>query len=205
MGQGYAGDAEPGWLLVCISTGPDASLRVAVWRALRKLGAVYLQNSVALLPDQRPVSATVERLVVRVAAGGGTGRILHITLASSEAKAIVDEQRGDRDVEYTEVLERTPAFLEEIASETARGRATYTEVEESEADLARFERWLTSISDRDYFDAPAGPPARAAIESCRQALAEFEVLALAADTQTDSQVGSSRGRTLRAVTEGDGA
>ena len=45
-------------------------------------------------------------------------------------------------------------FLAEIEMETGRGRATYAEVEESEADLERFEKWLTAIANRDYFDAP---------------------------------------------------
>ncbi|MFF7987148.1 Chromate resistance protein ChrB [Streptomyces sp. NPDC007901] len=33
--------------------------------------------------------------------------------------------------------------------------ATYAEVEESEADLERFDRWLAKIAARDYFDALA--------------------------------------------------
>jgi hypothetical protein len=38
--------------------------------------------------------------------------------------------------------------------------ATYAEVEESEADLERFEKWLAAITARDYFGAPAGAAAR---------------------------------------------
>src|SRR5687768_9815471 len=37
-----------------------------------------------------------------------------------------------RDTEYREVVERVPQFLAEIEMKTARGRATYAEVEESE-------------------------------------------------------------------------
>jgi hypothetical protein len=42
--------------------------------------------------------------------------------------------------------------------ETVRGRASYAEVEESEADLERFKKWLAAISARDYVNAPASRP-----------------------------------------------
>jgi hypothetical protein len=174
---------EMRWLLVSITTGADASLRVHVWRQLRKLGAVYLQNSVCLLPEIGAVSQTVQRLAARVNGSGGKARVLHTRFTdAAEQAGIVAEQRGDRDTEYVEVLERTPAFLAEIADETARGRATYAEVEESEADLERFEKWLASIAARDYFQAGGGQAARDAVQACRDAFTTFEAAALAADT-----------------------
>jgi hypothetical protein len=176
---------ETRWLLISITTGADASLRVRVWRQLRKLGAVYLQNSVCLLPQAGTVPQTIQRLAARVNASGGKARVLHTTFTDpAEQAAIIAEQRADRDTEYAEVLDRTPAFLDEIASETARGRATYAEVEESEADLERFERWLALIAARDYFAAPGGQAARDAVQACREAFTTFEAAALAADTGT---------------------
>lgn len=82
-----------------------------------------------------------------------------------------------------------PQFLAEIEMETARRRATYAEVEESEADLERFEKWLASIADRDHFEAPRGADARPAVQKCRQALAGFEALAVVADTDDDGAAG----------------
>ncbi|GAB3434071.1 Chromate resistance protein ChrB [Flindersiella endophytica] len=176
-------DAERNWQLVSISTGAAASLRVHVWRTLRKLGAVYLQQSVCLLPDRPAVGKAIARLVARVRDQGGTARAIRIAITNrAELDELIARQRDDRDVEYAEVVERVPAFLTEIATETAKGRTTYAEVEESEADLERFERWLAKIAARDYFDARGGAEAREAVERCRQALAEFEAAALHADT-----------------------
>lgn len=192
--------AEIPWLLVSITTGADASLRVHVWRQLRKLGAVYLQNSVCLLPQAGAVPQTVQRLAARVNSTGGRARVLHTIFTNpAEEAAIIDEQRADRDTEYGEVLERTPAFLDEIATETARGRATYAEVEESEADLERFEKWLASIASRDYFDAPGGQAARDAVQACRDAFTAFEAAALAADTETTQPPAGADIPRLRAV------
>jgi hypothetical protein len=70
---------------------------------------------------------------------------------------------------------------QELVDEGARGRATYAEVEESEADLQRFRTWLGKIAARDYFHAPAGKPARAAVDEAAAELAAFEEAALDAE------------------------
>lgn len=198
-------DRSADWLLVSVATGERASLRVHVWRTLRKLGAVYVQQSVCLLPDQPTVGKAVRRLLARVREQGGQARLMRVRLTDAgEVDALVAEQRAARDVEYAEVLERTPAFLAEIEAETAKGRATYTEVEESEADLERFDKWLASIAARDYFDAEGGQAARKAVEACREALARFEQAALDAElspsTRPTTQSGTpSTARRLRAA------
>jgi hypothetical protein len=175
------------WLLVAIVTGADAALRVRVWRELRKLGAVYLHSSVCLLPDLASVADTVETLSRRVRGSGGKAQVLKTVLIDDTEEArIVAEQSADRDTEYGEVVERTGEFLAEIDREIQRNRATYTEVEESEADLERFDRWLASIVARDYFAASRRRDAVAAIQRCREALAAFEAAAVAADTDTGS-------------------
>jgi len=176
---------NPGWLLVAIVTGSDSALRVRVWRELRKLGAVYLHASVCLLPDQPKVAGTVDTLARRVREGGGRARVLRTLLIDPDEQAtIIAEQTTLRDDEYRELVERTGEFLTEIDKETQRNRATYTEVEESEADLERFDRWFTSIAARDYFHAPGRERAEAALQQCRDALTAFEAAAVAADTET---------------------
>jgi hypothetical protein len=186
-------------LLVSVSTGPEASLRVHVWRQLRKLGAVYLQNSVCLLPAIGPVVKSVHRLEARVNSSGGTARVLRIRFDEpAQEAAVVTEQRAERDAEYGEVVERVPALLAELAHEAKRDRTTYAEVEESEADLERFDRWLASIAARDYFSAAGGVAAREAVEQCRTALAEFEAAALAADTEPTAVPRARRSRTASA-------
>ncbi|WP_433432182.1 Chromate resistance protein ChrB [Nonomuraea sp. CA-141351] len=173
----------PGWLLVSVSTaGAAPTLRVQVWRKLRSLGALYLQQSVCLLPEREQTLRQVRRLLDRVRQQGGTGRLLRLTLTdAAEERQVIGEFNAARDAEYTEVLERLPAFRVELATERERGRATYAEVEESEADLERFRSWMAKIAARDYFAAPAGAAAGAAIEEAAADLAAFEQAALAAE------------------------
>lgn len=171
------------WLLVTTSTaGAPASLRVQVWRKLRSLGGLYLQQSVCLLPDRPEVVRAVRRLLDRVRRDGGEARLLHVALPErAEQARIIEAFRSERAVEYGEVLERIPALLEELATERARGRTTFAEVEESEADLERFRSWLSKIAARDYFGAPNAAEAHAAVERCAAELADFEQAALAAE------------------------
>jgi hypothetical protein len=77
----------------------------------------------------------------------------------------------------------------------------YAEVEESEADLQRFERWLGKIAARDYFDAPGGAEACAAVDRCGDALAAFEAAALDSETGELAATAArpSQQRRLRAV------
>jgi hypothetical protein len=171
------------WLLISVSTaGAPGALRVQVWRKLRSLGALYLQQSVCLLPEREETSRQVRRLLDRVRQHGGAARSLRVTFPDpAEQQQVIGEFNAARDAEYTEVLDRLPAFREELALERARGRATYAEVEESEADLGRFHSWLAKIGARDYFAAPNGPTARSAVQDAAADLAAFEQAALASE------------------------
>jgi hypothetical protein len=179
------GDEHESWLLVTASTaGATDSLRVAIWRKLRSLGALYLQQSVCVLPARSDVEREIRRLVDRARANGGAARVLRITFEDGDEQAqLVAELQAARDDEYGEVLERVPAFLDELRSERDRDRATYEEVEESEADLERFRAWLAKIDRRDYFGAPRRAGAHAAVERCARALEVFESEAFARDSQ----------------------
>jgi hypothetical protein len=170
------------WLLVVVSTGGSSTLRVHAWRRLRSLGALYLQSSVCLLPQRPETTRAVARLLDRVRREGGEGRALAISLVDAEEeRRVVGAFSAERSDEYREICSRTPSFLEEIALERRRGRATYTEIEESEADLQRLRAWLERVQGRDYFGAEGRAEAEAAVERCAEALADFEAEALAAE------------------------
>jgi hypothetical protein len=189
------------WLLITVSSGGTSSLRVYAWRNLRSLGAHYLQQSVCLLPATPKTTRAVARLVTRLRAEGGHGEMLRIRLTdSTQEAAVIDAIQRERTDEYREVVARTRQFHEELQLERRRGRAMYTELEESDVDLARHQKWLAAIRARDYFDAPGGQEAVAAVASCEEALARFESEALSAEldeSTRDSRPG------LRAVESGE--
>jgi hypothetical protein len=177
-------EAREAWLLISASTaGGVGTLRVQVWRKLRSLGALYVQQSVCLLPARPEVAREVRRLADRIRHQGGTARVLSLAFTDPlEERAVIAEFNTARDVEYAEVLDRLPELRQELADELARGNATYAEVKESEADLQRFRTWLAKIAARDYFQAPGGQAARDAVEQAAAELAAFEAAALRAET-----------------------
>ncbi len=190
------------WLLIAVSTpgGGSSTLRVYAWRNLRGLGAHYLQQSVCVLPATRKTTRATTRLVTRLRADGGRGEMLRIQLTDARQEAgVIDAMQRERADEYRELVESTRQFLEELEQERRRGRATYTELEESDVDLARHQKWLAAIRARDYFDAPGGEDAAAAVASCEEALARFESEALSAEL--DESASGAR-PSLRAI---DGA
>src|SRR4030095_15624659 len=114
--------APESWLLVTASSaGAGDSLRVTIWRKLRSLGALYLQQSVCVLPARPDVQREIRRLVDRVRANGGTARVLRITFDDAREQAqVIFELQAARDDEYGEVLDRVPAFLDELRGERDR-------------------------------------------------------------------------------------
>jgi hypothetical protein len=192
------------WLLITVSTpgGGSSTLRVYAWRNLRRLGAHYLQQSVCVLPATPKTTRATTRLVTRLRAEGGRGEMLRIQLTDARQEAaVIDAMERERADEYRELVESTRQFLEELEQERRRGRATYTELEESDVDLARHQKWLAAIRARDYFDAPGGEEAAAAVASCEEALARFESEALSAEL--DESTSDAR-PSLRAVDGADG-
>jgi hypothetical protein len=191
------------WLLITVSTpGGSSTLRVYAWRNLRSLGAHYLQQSVCVLPATPKTTRAVTRLVTRLRAEGGSGEMLRITLTDARQEAsVVEAIQRERTDEYREVVESTEQFHEELQDERRRGRAMYTELEESDADLARHQKWLAAIRARDYFGAPGGEEAAKAVASCEEALARFEADALSAELDGSPQQARSG---LRAVDGAEG-
>jgi len=84
------------WLLVTASSvGASDSLRVTIWRRLRSLGALYLQQSACLLPARPEVKREVRRLLERVRAQGGSARIMTIRFEDArEEEAVIEEMRA---------------------------------------------------------------------------------------------------------------
>jgi hypothetical protein len=133
----------------------------------------------------------VAKLLDRLRHSGGEARVLTIAISdAAQERALIEQLRAERSDEYAEVLSRAPAFLEEIAYE--RGRATYAEVEGSEADLERLQKWLTRVRVRDYFDAPGRAEAEQAVERCAAELAAFEAEALAAELPVEAEPAAPR-------------
>lgn len=140
-----------------------------------------MDQSTCLVPAPTDVIRAVERLLVETRRVGRVGQMRRISFLDRAVEIrIVAEMNAAIDAEYAEVLDRIPMFSSELEYERKRGRVIYAEVEESEVDLERFRRWMSRIAARDYFDAPLGADARAAVEAAAEEPAAFQAEAMGA-------------------------
>jgi hypothetical protein len=176
-----------GWLLICYRAPKQPSTaRVATWRRLHRLGALYVGPSTCLVPlglaDEQALATVAEGLT----AAGGNIDIFHIEAFDSEAQQVLLARfNDDRDAEYVEVVERAQALLDELDRETQRAKFTFAEVEENEADLTKLRRWLDAIGQRDHYGAPGRSRAAQLVEAAEQALRVFTEKTVEADEQAD--------------------
>lgn len=174
------GDEGGAWLLVSMAIAePGGKLWTHAWRRLRSLGGYFLEQSTCILPARPEVIRDVRKLLEETRHEDGAGQMQRVSFTDRAVEdRVLAEMNAAIDAEYAEVLGRLPAFFSELEYERERGRVIYAEVEESEADLGRFRLWMSQIAARDYFDAPRGAEARAAVDAAADELAAFEAEAM---------------------------
>jgi hypothetical protein len=169
-------DHEPrGWLLLIYRVPQDPpGRRTYVWRQLKGLGAAYLQQAAAILPDQPAVRQALETLALRIREFEGEASLLETRSPTPEweAQTIARFNQG-RDEEYAELIENVERFEDEIARESRKGKFTFAELEELEADWEKLGRWRDRIRERDFFGSPGSADADEALARGRLALDAF--------------------------------
>jgi hypothetical protein len=109
--------------------------RVSIWRRLKKIGAVSIQQSMWILPSSDESSRLLNEVKDEVFQNGGEAFILTFSADDDGKKIIIDKFNAARDEEYGELLEQCEDFFREIDRETARENFTFAEIEENEEEL----------------------------------------------------------------------
>jgi hypothetical protein len=165
--------AGPGWLLLIYRVPPEPTrLRSTVWRRIKSLGAIYLQNSVAALPASPANERSLRKLRREILDMSGTAILLTAGALAGEA-----EVRGAfvtaRNEEYAEIIDKCEDFLRQVQKEYDENHFTYAELEENEEDLVKLKNWLAKVVDRDVFRADRRPATERALETCEQTLEAY--------------------------------
>ncbi len=161
------------WLLLVYRVPSEPTrLRAAVWRRLKSLGAVYLQNSAAVLPAGRGAERALRRLRREILDMEGTAVLLSCTalVGGQDVKALF---QAARDSEYEEILDKCQDFHAGLDKEYRAEHFTYGELEENEVELVKLRNWLAKVQARDNFGAPARTRANQALGACEQALEAY--------------------------------
>jgi DNA-binding transcriptional regulator PaaX len=174
-------DSDTPWLVVCVKvpTTPTRH-RVAVWRELRRLGAVVIGQGVWALPNVPALVEGLGRAASLAAEGDGDLMILEsrgqTTAQAEKMSSLFAAARAD---EWAEFLADCQKFLAEIDREIAIDKLTMAELEEEEQSLDRLRRWHHDLKQRDLFDTPAGTAALSRLRECNDRLEEYADLVYA--------------------------
>jgi len=165
--------AGSGWLLLIYRVPPEPTrLRSTVWRRIKSLGAIYLQNSVAALPASPANERSLRKLRREILDMSGTAILLSAAALAGDAevRAAFLAARND---EYEEIVDKCEDFLRQVQKEYDENHFTYAEFEENEEDLVKLKNWLAKIVERDAFGANGRPATERALESCEQSLEAY--------------------------------
>jgi hypothetical protein len=162
----------PSWLLLTYKVPPEpAAKRIALWRRLKGMGAIYLQNGVCLLPKTDDHVRRLKMLENDITEMSGEAVLLEtIALDRAQEEKVVARFRADRDEQYREFLGRCADFEAEIAKERATKKYTYAELEEEDTDLKKLQGWLEKIRKLDFYGATLAEEAAARLRGCEELL-----------------------------------
>src|SRR5438132_10628803 len=162
-------------LIYRVPTEP-ASKRVAVWRDLKRLGVLYLQQCACIFPDIPGVTDEVNHVAAKIPALGGETFLLEVPKLQPEDEArIIEAFRVQRASEYAAIIEECETkFVKEIEFERFRQNYTFEEAEEIEQDLEKIRRWFDRVRERDWFKADRRDEVETWLARCQGLLARFE-------------------------------
>ena len=169
--------ADERWLLLIYRVPRDSSrARVAVWRDLKRLGGLYVQQAVCVLPDRAEVRESVDRVRERIDELGGSNIFLTLHDVEPEVRTtFVEGFRANSAKEYAEIVEECETkFVKEIEFERFRENYTFEEAEEIRQDLEKLRRWLEKVEARDWMGADGRDTARRKVAECEALLEQFE-------------------------------
>lgn len=137
------------WLLLTYTLPHTPSApRVALWRKLKKLGALLLHDALWVLPATAALQEQVRWLAAEIAEAGGS---MHVWQANADLPA-------QETAVIAHFVEQAEAGYQEVLHLLADPLG-------SRAELARRYRQVQAI---DYFHAPSGERVRARLEDARE-------------------------------------
>jgi Skp family chaperone for outer membrane proteins len=165
--------------------------RVYVWRMLKKIGAVSLQQSVTVFPQNKQVTRDLQPILKKIDDSSGEYYLLPLRQLPSDEMAKLVAQFVDQTARhYQEIIENCEVdFTKEIEFEVFRANLTYEEAEEIRADYEKIVSWFKRVSDRDWFGAPNRDAAAGWLERCAALLEDFEAKVYRAQAGSGSSTG----------------
>ena len=137
------------WLLLLFSLPTNRNTeRVAVWRRLKKMGAVQIKTSTYLLPDEPAQYEQFQWLAQQIRDYGGDSTLVRAHEIEGLTKERVIVMFNDaRAKDYGELRKSLQSFI---------ARRKKMDAEETVSELERLTRRFREVRAVDFFDSPRG-------------------------------------------------
>ena len=147
---------------------------MAVWREVRRSGALQVQQSVVALPDTERFRGVLARL--RAAVDGVGGSVVAVraeALEPGDDARLLELWNDARGAEYDELADESEKLVAEIDKEFAKAKFTLAELDEEEAELEKLRAWHGRIRERDVHGSDRAGAAGAALERAAEAVGRY--------------------------------
>ena len=176
------GTGRISWVVLIVRLPSEPSRhRVAVWRELRRVGAIQLGQGSWALPAV-PAYADIVTSVVELV-GRHEGEVLTLNAVAGDdvtadrIRAAYDDARRS---EWAEFESECGKCLAELQREIVNEKFTLAELDEEEHNVDRLQRWSRELRLRDVFDSVAVEVTQAHLDGCAAELDKFTALVYAA-------------------------
>ena len=156
---------EQRWLILIYRLPREPSRpRVAVWRKLKALGALYLQDGVVALPEDAVTREQLEWLQLQIREANGEATLWEAQPnTSGENKELVAAFRSSREEAYKAII---------AAANRLQRKAELGGSKTLPEELSKLEREFRTERRRDYFRSPLRKEAASALKAAREAVRE---------------------------------
>jgi len=137
------------WLLLLYSLPTNRNTeRVAVWRRLKKIGAVQIKTSTYLLPDEPAQYEQFQWLGQQVRDYGGDSTLVRAQeIEGLTREKVISLFNAARDKEYADLRKALQGFI---------SRRRKSDAEFAAAELERLTKQFRELRQIDFFDSPRG-------------------------------------------------
>ena len=137
------------WLLLLYSLPTNRNTeRVAVWRRLKKMGAVQIKTSTYLLPDEPAQHEQFQWLAKQIRDYGGDSTLVRAQeIEGLTREKVVSLFNAARDKEYVDLKKALQAFI---------GRRRKSDADFAATELERLTKQFRELRQIDFFDSARG-------------------------------------------------
>ena len=154
-------------------SGEESRHRVAVWRELRRVGAVAVQSATWVIPAGDGFDEGLAKAVKLVDRADGNVLVLDVAPDSSSLGELERLFTAEREAEWVEFASECDKAVVELQGELEKEKFTLAELDEEEHNIERLRRWCRDLREKDLFGAPSAGEGERRLKDCAELLEDF--------------------------------